>query len=181
MAAACHQCVPCERNPGLWLGLVAGEAARGGWDKLTLGLPADVAALGQWVEQLVAESTGKDGSGILPVVDEDLGAPRGATAPTACSSPCASSTGWPTWTTRAPRSSRLGRREPVLLGAEMFRWEFAVAVAGHVLGVNPFDQPDVDEEKAATRRILAHDDPRRHVARARARRPGGGPEGHRPR
>ena len=76
MAAACHQCVPCERNPGLWLGLVAGEAARGGWDKLTLGLPADVAALGEWAEQLVAESTGKHGTGILPVVDEDLGPPE---------------------------------------------------------------------------------------------------------
>ena len=159
MAAACHQCVPCERNPGLWLGLVAGEAARGGWDKLTLGLPADVAALGQWAEQLVAESTGKHGTGILPVVDDDLGPPEVYGSDRLFVALRELDALANLDDTGAP-IARLGRREPVLLGAEMFRWEFAVAVAGHVLGVNPFDQPDVDEEKAATRRILAHDDPR---------------------
>jgi transaldolase/glucose-6-phosphate isomerase len=160
MAAACHRCVPCERNPGLWLGLVAGEAALGGWDKLTLLTPDEVSPLGTWIEQLVAESTGKEGRGIVPVVDEDLAPPdrygtdrlfvalrehEGLAGVDAGGIPVA----------------QLGRREPVLLGAEMFRWEFATAIAGHVLGINPFDQPDVEEAKEATRRILAQGDPRK--------------------
>ena len=75
MAAACHHCVPCERNPGLWLGTVMGEAVHGGLDKLTLVAPPEVAAFGPWVEQLVAESTGKESTGVVPVVDEDLAPP----------------------------------------------------------------------------------------------------------
>ena len=160
MAAACNRCVPCERNPGLWLGLVAGEAARGGWNKLTLATPEDVSPISTFIEQLVAESTGKEGTGIVPVVDEDLAAPdlygsdrlfvslRGHESLAELES-----SGAPV--------AQLGRREPVLLGAEIFRWEFAVAVAGHVLGINPFDQPNVEEAKEATRHILARDDPRK--------------------
>jgi transaldolase / glucose-6-phosphate isomerase len=160
MAAACHRCVPCERNPGLWLGLVAGEAARGGWDKLTLVLPPDVAALGMWVEQLVAESTGKDGTGIVPIVDEDLGT-RDTYGSDRLFLALREHDGLADLESAGAPVARLGRREPVLLGAEIIRWEFAVAVAGHVLGVNPFNQPDVDSEKEATRRILAQGDPRR--------------------
>jgi transaldolase / glucose-6-phosphate isomerase len=160
MAAACHRCVPCERNPGLWLGLVAGEAARGGWDKLTLVLPPDVAALGMWVEQLVAESTGKDGTGIVPVVDEDLGTPDTYGSDRLFLA-LREHDGLADLESAGAPVARLGRREPVLLGAEIFRWEFAVAVAGHILGVNPFNQPDVESEKEATRRILAQGDPRR--------------------
>jgi transaldolase/glucose-6-phosphate isomerase len=159
MAAACHRCVPCERNPGLWLGLVAGEAARGGWDKLTLVTPDEVTPMGVWVEQLVAESTGKDGTGIVPVVDENLAPPDRYGSDRLFLAVREHDDLADLDRAGAP-VARLGRREPVLLGAEMFRWELAVAVAGHVLGVNPFDQPDVDEEKEATRRILAQGDPR---------------------
>jgi transaldolase/glucose-6-phosphate isomerase len=99
MAAACHRCVPCERNPGLWLGLVAGEAARGGWDKLTLVLPPDSAALGMWVEQLVAESTGKDAPASSPSSTR-ISAHRTRTDRIACSWPSANTTASPIW--RAP-------------------------------------------------------------------------------
>jgi transaldolase/glucose-6-phosphate isomerase len=162
MAAACHRCVPCDRNPGLWLGAVMGEAARAGWDKLTLLLPPDQAPFGWWVEQLVAESTGKQGSGIVPVVDEDIAPPdRYGTDRLFValrdheSLPALDGAGAPI--------VRLGRHEPVLLGAEIFRWEFATAVAGRLLGINPFDQPNVEEAKDATRRILERVEPDRDV------------------
>ncbi len=167
MAAACHGCVPCPDNPGLWLGVVLGEATRGGRDKATLVLPPELAPLGAWVEQLLAESTGKDGTGIVPVVDEDLGPPEvygtdrlfltlgQAQAGAAETLSALEAAGHPV--------ARLGDAGPARLGAELFRFEFATAVAGHLLGVNPFDQPNVAEAKEATRRILEEgpvDDPR---------------------
>jgi transaldolase/glucose-6-phosphate isomerase len=154
MAAACNRCVPCDRNPGLWLGTVLGEAAQGGWDKLTLLLQDQLRAFGPWAEQLVAESSGKGGTGIVPVLDDEgapvrsLGADRAFVA--LREHPLLGSldgTGGPV--------ARLGRQEPVLLGAEVFRWQFAVAVACHALGVNPFDQPQVEEAKQTTSRLLA--------------------------
>jgi transaldolase/glucose-6-phosphate isomerase len=154
MAAACNRCVPCDRNPGLWLGVVLGEAARGGWDKLTLLAPREVRAIGPWVEQLVAESTGKEGTGLVPVLGDEhtrvdrFGADRLFVAEREQALlPALDVTGCPV--------ARVGRHDPVLLGAEIFRWEYATAIAGHVLGVNPFDQPDVAEAKEATARILA--------------------------
>ena len=153
MAASCNPCVPGADNPGLYLGAVMGEAVQVGRDKLTLVVPPKMAAFGPWVEQLLAESTGKGGTGIVPVVDEDLasadhyGADRlfvdlGDT-PAADRLVMA---GHPVF--------RLEALSPVRLGAEFFRWEFATAVAGHILGVNPFDEPDVAAVKEATRRIL---------------------------
>lgn len=147
MACACASCVPATENPGLWLGAVIGEAARAGRDKLTLLLPPAAGALGAWIEQLIAESTGKEGKGILPVEGEPLGPPEvygddrlfvsvgddGGLEPAVC----------------------LTFDKPAQLGAEFFRWEFATAVAGAVLGINPFDQPNVQEAKEATSRILA--------------------------
>lgn len=159
MAAACNRCVPCERNPGLWLGLVAGEAARSGWNKLTLVTPEDVSPICTFIEQLVAESTGKEGTGIVPVVDEDLTTPEHYGADRLFVGLREDEHLTELEGTGAPLA-QLGRREPVLLGAEIFRWQFATAVAGHVLEINPFDQPDVEEAKAATRRILAKGDPR---------------------
>jgi transaldolase/glucose-6-phosphate isomerase len=153
MACACNRCVPCSENPGLWLGAVMGEAVRAGRDKLTLILPPELAPLGMWVEQLLAESTGKEGTGIVPVVDEDLAAPDRYGADRLFVAlgdherlSALEVTGHPV--------ARLGPGVPARLGAEFFRWEFAIAVAGHVLGVNPFDQPNVIEAKEATRQIL---------------------------
>jgi transaldolase / glucose-6-phosphate isomerase len=153
MAAACHACVPDDRNPGLWLGLVLGEAARGGWDKLTPLLPPEVAPLGPWIEQLVAESTGKEGAGIVPVVDEDVGS-----AEIYGPDRMFVALGYDGEVDRLEGTGcplvRLGRRETVVLGSEIVRWEIAIAIAGHVLGINPFDEPNVTESKDETRLIL---------------------------
>jgi glucose-6-phosphate isomerase len=156
MADGCRQ--ENHTNPGLNLGAFIGAAVLEGRDKLTLALPPSLASLGLWIEQLVAESTGKHDKGALPVVDEPLGHPaeygndRAFVAIT---------------TDRdAPDEARLAALEaaghPVLrlstridgLGAEFFRWEFATAVAGAALGINPFDEPNVAEAKEKTKVLL---------------------------
>src|SRR5687768_4389057 len=145
-------------NAGLELGVVLGELARDGRDKPTLIAPPGVANFGAWLEQLVAESLGKVGKGIIPIEGEVPGQPdvygrdrlfvhiRSAGAPDAAAEAL------------VERLERAGH--PIVhidwpdryaLGAEFFRWEFATAVAGAVLGVNPFDQPDVEAAKVVTR------------------------------
>jgi len=158
MAEGCKQ--ETHLNPGLELGAFIGATAAAGRDKLTVVLPPSLRALGLWIEQLVAESTGKHGKGALPVVDEPLGTPEEYG-----SDRCfvAISTD-----RDAPDDARLaaleGAGHPVLrlstrlagLGAEFFRWEFATAIAGAILGdVNPFDEPNVSEAKEKTKAILA--------------------------
>ena len=147
-------------NTAFELGAVLGELALGGRDKPTLIASPSVASFGAWLEQLMAESLGKQGKGIIPVAGESLSEPdaygsdrvfvhlKSAAGPDAASDAI------------AERLERAG--QPMIriewpdrhaLGAEFFRWEFATAVAGAVLGVNPFDQPDVESAKAATRRL----------------------------
>lgn len=151
-----------EGNPGAWLGAVMGEAAAMGRDKLTLLLSPSLDGFGLWAEQLVAESTGKDGAGILPVVEA---------APRSVDSYGSDRLfvflgvdGDEDSALRARLDALAAAGHPVVqlsipsrddLGGEFFRWEFATAVAGHVLGVNPFDQPNVAESKANTQRVLA--------------------------
>jgi len=112
-----------------------------------------MASFGPWVEQLIAESTGKEGKGIVPVVGEDLGAPAVYGSDRLF---IALGDGPSTEALEAGGHPvvRLNDASPERLGAEFFRWEVATAVAGHVLGINPFDQPNVAEAKAATKRIL---------------------------
>jgi glucose-6-phosphate isomerase len=153
-------------NPGLALGLAMGALARAGRDKLTLVLDPRIAAFGAWVEQLVAESTGKDGRGIVPVDGEELGDPRAYGADRFFVA--IGLEDGPADTERALRrlaaaghpvaSIRLGGLAD--LGSEFFRWEFATAVAGAVLGVDPFDEPDVAEAKRNTERVLRERPPR---------------------
>jgi len=147
-------------NPGALLGAFLGTAAVKGRDKLTLLLPQRLRPLAGWLEQLIAESTGKEGRGIVPVVEDRPGpaesygedrlfveigaadepAPRpGARVPEGARSPVA----------------RLNLDGPYDLGGHFFLWEFATAVAGHILKINPFDQPDVESTKEKTRGILA--------------------------
>jgi hypothetical protein len=156
MSEACGPDVPAAKNPGMALGAAMGEAALGGRDKLTLALPDEVHALGYWIEQLIAESTGKEGKGILPVEGEDLGSPdvyvtdRLFTAVGTADGDTLDAlveAGHP--------EVRIPFGRTIELGGEMFRWEFATAVAGAVLGIHPFDQPDVQSAKDATKRILA--------------------------
>jgi transaldolase / glucose-6-phosphate isomerase len=161
MAAACNGCVPCSDNPGLWLGAVIGEAARTGRDKLTLVLGPGETSLGAWIEQLVAESTGKAGVGIVPVVDEAVATPdRYGDDRLFVALPGHAPLLKDLVATGHPVAQVAGEALPSGLGAEFFRWEFATAVAGHILGVNPFDQPDVEETKQRTRRLLEGESPR---------------------
>jgi glucose-6-phosphate isomerase len=131
-------------NPALELGLAMGAAFRAGRDKLALADDGGLKGFGDWAEQLIAESTGKEGRGILPVVVESADAP-GALASDAVLAVVGGA---------APASApSLGMEGP--LGAQFLGWEYATAVAGRVLGINPFDQPNVTESKENTQRILA--------------------------
>ena len=155
MVSACRE--DSVSNPGLALGAFMGAQATNGRDKLTLLVPPSLAPLGAWIEQLVAESTGKLGRGVLPIVNE----PAGKAAEYGSDRMfVALLTGDGDVRNAAKRLEHAGH--PVLrietsaaeLGAELFRWEFATAVAGVVLGVNPFDEPNVKEAKARTQAQL---------------------------
>jgi hypothetical protein len=145
--------------PGVALGAALGELARAGRDKLTLVLAPAIGHLGVWIEQLIAESTGKDGRGIVPVADEPL-APPGAYGADRVFVAIGIGPA-PATDERLDALERAGH--PVLrwsrasatdLGAEFMRWEIATATAGAVLGVDPFDEPNVAEAKEATRATL---------------------------
>ena len=160
MVAACREPEP-QQNPGLLLGITLGALARAGRDKLTFVMDPDIASFGAWAEQLVAESTGKHGVGIVPVDLEPLGAAESYGADRVFVSLAL---------TDAPDPShglldvlaaaghpviRLTIDDPMDLGAEFIRWEVATAFAGAVLGIDPFDQPNVEEAKELTRQLLA--------------------------
>jgi transaldolase / glucose-6-phosphate isomerase len=127
--AACHE---EAENPGLELGLQLGEGWREGRDKVCLDDSAT--GFGLWAEQLLAESTGKEGKGLVPAPGESPDRPDRQRGP-------------------------LQIESPYDLASEFFRWEFATAVAGHVLGINPFDQPDVQAAKDKTNEVLAAGEP----------------------
>jgi glucose-6-phosphate isomerase len=157
MAEGCRQ--EDHLNAGLELGAFIGAAVQNGRNKLTVALSPRLASLGLWIEQLIAESTGKHGTGALPVVDESLGAAEEygndrafVAISTEVDEP-------------DPRRLRVvdAAGHPILrlttriedLGSEFFRWEFATAVAGAVLRINPFDEPNVAEAKEKTKALLA--------------------------
>jgi transaldolase/glucose-6-phosphate isomerase len=162
MRHACAASVPPEENPGLLLGAALGELARDHHrDKVTFLVPDSISSLGMWLEQLLAESTGKHGTGLLPIAGEPLGnidlygddrifvhiRIKGENDQA-----------------REDQSTALKKAgHPVIsiilndkldLGEEFFRWEFATAIAGSILGINPFDQPNVQESKDNTNRLL---------------------------
>jgi transaldolase/glucose-6-phosphate isomerase len=160
MLHACAPGVPADENPGLVLGTILGVAATQGVDKLTLVASPGIHDLGAWLEQLIAESTGKQGKGIIPVDREALGAPgvygddrvfaylRLEDAPDAAQDAAVAAlekAGKPVI------SIRVATRYD--LGEEFVRWEIATAIAGAVIGINPFNQPDVEASKIATRAL----------------------------
>jgi transaldolase/glucose-6-phosphate isomerase len=164
MAASCRAESP-EENPGASLGAAMAALALEGRDKLTFSVGAPVGRFGMWAEQLIAESTGKEGKGILPVEGEPLGSLEeygedrffvrigrelaGSDAERKLAQ--LEEAGQPV--------ARFDVADPLDLGAEMFRWEFATAVAGALLGINPFDQPNVQEAKDRTNEILSGKEP----------------------
>jgi len=154
MQEACQNEGEASQNPGARLGAVIGEAALHGQDKLTLVLPERYASMGVWLEQLLAESTGKQGKGIVPVDGEPLRAANVYGADRLFVTykdderlDALAAAGHPV--------VHLSIDDPLDLGAEFYRWEFATAVAGHVLGINPFDQPNVQQAKDAAAAVLA--------------------------
>jgi hypothetical protein len=160
---AAEECRAEGGNAGLWLGCAIGELARAGRDKLTFVADAPLTSYGIWAEQLWAESTGKHGTGVLPIADEPLLAPDAYgddrvflhiavdDADNARKVAALRDAGHPVITIRA-----LG---PTDLGRIFFISEFAVAVAGWVLEINPFDQPNVQEAKDNTNRVLNEGSP----------------------
>jgi glucose-6-phosphate isomerase len=161
MAVACGPDVPVEHNPALQLGAAMGELALRGRDKLTLVFEPPLAPLGVWVEQLVAESTGKEGTGILPVDLEELG-PSDAYGDDRVFAAVRLAGAADAGIAEALEALR-DAGHPVLeheiadacdLGGEFLRWEIAVAAAGHVLGIDAFDQPNVQESKDITKGLL---------------------------
>jgi transaldolase/glucose-6-phosphate isomerase len=163
MIIACMPSVPADQNPGVLLGAVLGVAAsQFGRDKVTIVASPGIASLGAWLEQLLAESTGKDGKGLIPIDGETLSSPefygldRTFVYLRLKSAPDTAQDAWAEALERAGHPIiRIALDDPYDLGEEFFRWEFATAVAGSILGVNPFDQPDVEASKTATRKLTA--------------------------
>lgn len=158
MASGC-QLEPTQ-NPGAWLGAVTGSLARVGRDKLTLLCSPQLASFGDWVEQLIAESTGKDGTGILPVAGEALAAPEAYGADRLFVQLQLEGDDSQEAAVNALEEAghpvlRLTLKDRYDLGAQIFLWEFAVAVAGWRMGINPFDQPDVESAKVQARQMVA--------------------------
>ncbi len=162
MVRSCAASAPPVENPGVILGAIVGTCQRHGRDKVTIVASKGIADFGAWLEQLLAESTGKLGKGIVPVDAEPLGAPavygndrlfaylrlaadqdteheRAVAALEAAGQPVV----------------RITVSDRMQLGQEFFRWEMATAVAGSIIGINPFDQPDVEASKVKTRDLTA--------------------------
>ncbi len=158
-AEACGPTVPSLESPGTWLGAIMGQCALDGSDKLSLVLSPGIQTFGLWLEQLIAESTGKEGKGVLPIDGEPMGTPAAygkdrvfvylridgdMTYDQAVSD--LEKAGYPVVTQRM--------HTPYDIGREIFRWEFATAIAGAILKINPFDQPNVQESKDITKKYL---------------------------
>jgi transaldolase / glucose-6-phosphate isomerase len=160
MAEACGLRVPAAENPGLRLGAALGELALAGRDKLTIWTSPALRSFPDWLEQLIAESTGKHGKGIVPVVGEEPGEPAVYGADrvfVALLLPGEKEVGarLDALEQAGHPVLRLQLRDELDLGREIFRWEVAVAAAGAVLGIHPFDQPDVQLAKELAGKALA--------------------------
>jgi transaldolase / glucose-6-phosphate isomerase len=162
MAHACEPDVAVDQNPGAVLGAILGTAATAGRDKVTIITSPGISDLGAWLEQLLAESTGKIGKGIIPLDRERLGPPEvygndrvfayvrldsGPDADQDAKVAAIEKAGHPV--------VRIAMADTYELGAEFFRWEIATAVAGSIIGINAFNQPDVEASKVATRNLTS--------------------------
>jgi transaldolase/glucose-6-phosphate isomerase len=160
MVHACSSSVPVEENPGVVMGTILGVLAKNGRDKVTLITSPGLWDLGAWLEQLLAESTGKEGKGLIPVDLEQVGPPevygndrvfayiRLVSAPDAAQDVAIEAlehAGHPV--------VRIEVADIYDIGQEFFRWEIATSVAGSIMGINAFNQPDVETSKVATRKL----------------------------
>ncbi len=159
VTCACDACVEAAENPGAWLGGILGELEKAGRNKVTVVASLAIASFGDWVEQLIAESTGKEGKGILPVVGERLGTPDAYANDRVFVSLQLGND----QTFNAILDTLQDAGHPVIrfylkdvyeLGRQFFVWEMAIAVAGYFMGINPFDQPDVESAKVLARKMV---------------------------
>jgi glucose-6-phosphate isomerase len=148
-------------NPGITLGAALGVAALNGRDKVTFVLSKSIAAFGYWVEQLIAESTGKEGKGLIPINGEEVGAPDVygkdrifIYISTQAEKGKGKSNKVDALEAAGHPVVRISLADDIALGGEYYRWEVATAIAGKVLGINPFDEPNVAESKKNTENIL---------------------------
>ena len=162
MVHSCSENVPPEENPGVILGAVLGALGKSGRDKVTIICSPEIADLSAWLEQLLAESTGKLGKGLIPVSEEEVGTPesygndrlfvylklRGSYFPEL-------DQGVAALEEYGHSLIRVDVQSTYTIGQEFFRWEMATAVAGSILGINPFDQPDVEASKVETRKLTS--------------------------
>jgi len=160
MAQSCSENVAAKENPGVLLGAVLGALGKEGRDKVTLIASPGLRGLGGWLEQLLAESTGKNGMGLIPVDGEKPAAPESYGEDRVFvylrldSAPDAEQERAVEALSKADQPVvTLALRDTFDIGSEVFRWEMATAVAGAVLRINPFDQPDVEASKIATREL----------------------------
>jgi transaldolase/glucose-6-phosphate isomerase len=162
MVQACGPAAAIEENPGAMLGIILGTAARSGRDKVTIVTSPDISDLGAWLEQLLAESTGKVGKGIIPVDREELAAPEVygndrvfAYVHTEHGIDVKQDAKLTALEKAGHAVLRISMADIYDLGAEFFRWEIATAVAGSIIGINAFNQPDVEASKIATRDLTS--------------------------
>ena len=161
MARACGPDTPPQENPGAVLGAAIASLALAGKDKLTIVTSPALASFGLWVEQLIVESTGKEARGVVPIAGEPLLSPADCgndrlfvSLRLAGDSNDALDAALDTLAAAGDPVVRLSLQDRAGLGAEFFRWEFATAVAGAILGINPFDQPNVQQAKDLTAKLL---------------------------
>jgi transaldolase / glucose-6-phosphate isomerase len=162
MVRSCHSSAPAAENPGVELGAILGLAAQAGRDKVTIVTSPGIADFGAWLEQLIAESTGKRGRGLIPVDEEPLGPPEVygqdrmfVHMRLADEQDAAQQQALVALEREGHPVVRIVIADRYHIGQEFFRWEFATAVAGAIIGINPFDQPDVEASKIRTRELTA--------------------------
>jgi transaldolase/glucose-6-phosphate isomerase len=162
MVHACAATVPATENPGVVLGAVLGTAANNGRDKLTIIASPGISDLGAWLEQLLAESTGKVGKGIIPVDRESVAKPENYGSDRVFAYLRLESAPDPAQDAAVEALEKAGQpvvriavQDPYAIGEEFFRWEIATAVAGSIIGINAFNQPDVEASKIATRKLTS--------------------------
>ena len=160
MVNSCAASVPAADNPGVVLGTIMGVLGRSGRDKVTIIASPGIGGFAAWLEQLIAESTGKQGKGLIPVADEPLGSPDVYGQDRLFAYLRLATEADPTQDAAVAALELVG--QPIVritvancssIGQEFFRWEMATAVASAILGINPFDQPDVEASKIKTREI----------------------------
>jgi transaldolase/glucose-6-phosphate isomerase len=164
MIEACSDKISAHSHVGLLLGALMGALGKEGHDKLAIHTTASIASFGDWVEQLVAESIGKEGRGIVPVVGATVGKPHDYVSDRVFvylrvdddSDVETMDAGIRTLREAGHARVTIRLADKYALAGEFFRWEYATAIAGHLYGVNPFDEPNVTEAKDATKALLKH-------------------------